>query len=497
MIRPRSAPFLPNSSFDSPSPSTIAAKPSLWIWISYIWLLFASSRTLSTWLAGGRPGRLTELEAAGSPLDRMLMIVLILLGLLVLGLRTKQTKEILANNKWVIVLFVFMALSVLWSNFPEISLRRCIRSMGTFVMVLVVLTERSPLEAMRRLLRALFLVHIPLSIIAIKYFRYIGVVYNWNGSEEEWAGISTDKNSLGQIAMCSGLFCAWQILQEWPKNSFWGNVRKSIPSGLLLLLSLWLLRGSKNIHSSTAIIGFVVCVAVLIGLQYIRKRAAMAKRIIVMGTTAACLLGPIVYLAFSAFDTTPVQTVFEATGRDMTFTGRTYLWSDIIDDTARNPVLGVGIGAFWVGPIGYRMYPLVRWSRITPDWRPEQGHNGYIDVYAQLGAVGVVILLILIGGGLVGAFGDLETEFLMGSLRLTLLLSIIMNNVTESSFLRGEHGLWFLFLLVNTNIPASIRNAGSGISRRLRTAITDSAEADAEAHHKTSPSRLPSFGLSR
>ena len=42
----------------------------------------------------------------------------------------------------------------------------------------------------------------------------IGVSYNWSGVEEEWTGLSYDKNSLGQVAMCSGIFWLWQILQR-------------------------------------------------------------------------------------------------------------------------------------------------------------------------------------------------------------------------------------------------------------------------------------------
>ena len=48
---------------------------------------------------------------------------------------------------------------------------------------------------------------------------------------------------------------------------------------------------------------------------------------------------------------------------------------------------------------------------------------------------------------------DLESDFQFGSLRLTLLLSVVMNNITETSFLEGTHGLWFLFLLVAINLP--------------------------------------------
>ena len=156
--------------------------------------------------------------------------------------------------------------------------------MGTLVMVLVVLTEHHPLGAIRALLRRLYLVYIPLSIIAIKYVRNIGVVYNWSGIEEMWVGLAVHKNNLGQVAMCSGLVSIWQILQNWSKKKLTLDL-------LLLVLTMWLLGGSKNSHSSTAIIGFAVGAAVLFGLQYVKKRVKQAKRIVLAVTMAFRLVG--------------------------------------------------------------------------------------------------------------------------------------------------------------------------------------------------------------
>lgn len=465
MIRSKPASLLTPSAVARSTPAAKPGKPSLWIWVPFVWLFFASTRTLGTWLSGGMAD---YADMSGSPLDRLLMTLLIVLGLCVLGSRAEQTKRILSHNKWVAALFIYLALSIIWSNFPAISLRRGIRSIGTFVMVLVVLTERDPLETARVLLRRLYLVHIPLSIIAIKYFRNIGVRYNWSGAEENWIGLSVDKNSLGQVAMCSGAFWLWQILQDRPKKKLTLNL-------VLLCMTLWILRGSKTIHSSAAIIGFAVCAVVLIGLHYVRERNAHFKSTILAGSIALAVLAPFVYFAFDAFDTTPVNIMLQATGRDMTFTDRTLMWTDLLNNAAKNPVLGVGVGAFWVGPIGYDMYPLPNWSRKTPEWRPTEGHNGYIDVYVELGAVGVVLLLIVIGVAFAGALTHLESDFQFGSLRLALLLSIVMNNITETSFLKGTHDLWFLFLLVAVNLPRPI---GMASSRRSGTALGHSINHD-------------------
>jgi exopolysaccharide production protein ExoQ len=417
------------------------------IWIPFCWLFIVSTRSVSNWLT--RPdGTVLDPDLNGSPLDRAILTGLIAVGLLVLAARWEQVKRILAKNRWLLLVMVYIGLSVIWSNFPAISFRRYCRSIGTLVMVLVVLTERNPLASLTALLQRCYFIHIPLSILAIKYFRNIGVAYGWDGTEEMWVGLAMHKNNLGQVAMASGLLASWLVLKNW-------STRK-MSSGLVLLgMTLWVLRGSKNSHSSTAILGFVTGVCVLLALQGIKGRVPKAKWLLGAMIVAVVACGPLVLLASEVFETSPMELVLESTGRDATLTGRTGLWSDILTNASHSPVLGVGFGAFWVGKIGYAMYPLVNWSAVTPEWRPGQGHNGYLDVFVELGAVGLILAI----GPIVLAFSDavrqLQTDFEFARIRLVLLFSLVLNNFTESSLLKGTHSLWFLLLLVIVNVPWS------------------------------------------
>jgi O-antigen ligase len=399
-------------------------------------------------------------DLSGSAPDRALLIVLIVLGLVVLGARARRTKQILACNKALIVLFIYMALSVLWSNFPGISLRRYFRSVGTLVMVLVVLTEREPLDALRALLRRLYLVHIPLSIATIKYVRNIGVAYTWDGVQEMWVGLTMHKNNLGQVAMCSGLLSTWQILRHWATTKVTLDL-------LLLVLTLWVLAGSTTSHSAAAILGFTVGLGALFGSQLVRKRTAQARRIVLRGTMILMLSAAFGYFVLEALHTSPVEVLLQGAGRDATLSDRVFLWQDLLNNAAKNPVIGVGFGAFWVGRIGYALYPFPNWSRVTHTWRPAEGHNGYIDVYVDLGLIGLALVIVVIVLALDGALNDLQNRFELGRFRVALLLGILTNNVAESSLLNGTHSLWFLFLLVAVHVPTQAqRLPAAGVARR-------------------------------
>jgi O-antigen ligase len=211
---------------------------------------------------------------------------------------------------------------------------------------------------------------------------------------------------------------------------------------------------------------------ILIGLQLIKKRATHARRVIATAVVALLLVVPPLSLVWMVFGSSPAAEIVQATGRNMTFTGRTLIWTDIINIAEKQPLLGVGIGALWVGHIGDALYPMPTWSAVTPGWRPTEAHNGYVDTYAQIGLVGLVLLMIVIGCAIRGTLDDLQRNFEFGTLRLTLFLAVLLCDMTETSFLLAANDLWFIFLLLGINLPAS------AISPQKRDGVAREADRD-------------------
>jgi O-antigen ligase len=132
-------------------------------------------------------------------------------------------------------------------------------------------------------------------------------------------------------------------------------------------------------------------------------------------------------------------------GRDLTFTGRTDLWNDLMS-MAGSPMRGYGYGSFWLGE---RMEKL--WQMYW--WHPNEAHNGFIEIYLELGIVGVIIL----GGIIISAFRskmkEVDENMTLMSFRTTLLIVSIMYNITESAF-RPDLLLFFIFNLAIFQVPA-------------------------------------------
>ena len=115
---------------------------------------------------------------------------------------------------------VYTLTSILWSNFPEVLFKRWIKLFGSVVMSLIVLTEPAPVEAISTLLRRCFLVHIPIDIVLVKYFRNIGVGWDDLGMEM-WTGLTTHKNVLGEVCMVAGLYFIWDSFKKLGKADVW------------------------------------------------------------------------------------------------------------------------------------------------------------------------------------------------------------------------------------------------------------------------------------
>jgi hypothetical protein len=177
------------------------------LWVPTFWLLLCGSKPLGRWFGSGPTIASGAAVSEGSSLDRLALSILIALALLILFKRNIEWSRILRDNFWLILLYVYLASSILWSDFPFVSFKRWVRLFGTIPVAMVVLTERFPLKALESVLRRCAYVMIPFSLVLIKYFPDLGVYYHgWSGTKT-WVGVATQKNALGVI--CSQFASTW------------------------------------------------------------------------------------------------------------------------------------------------------------------------------------------------------------------------------------------------------------------------------------------------
>ncbi len=411
----------------------LGLKPSRALWIPTIWLMILSSRFISQWLGWGPALTSSDDLMEGSPVDRVVFLGLILVAAGVLVKRRLSLGDLIRRNPWVFLFLFYEAMSVCWADYPFVAFKRWVKEIGNFMIVLVVLTEEKPIFALRVVLRRYAYVLIPLSVVLIKYFPELGTSYSdWTGAKM-FTGVSHNKNYLGLICITSGVFLLWDIILKKQEGGGWGRGRNIYLNAVILAMVFWLIYHANSATSSAClVVGVYVILATRT--QSGRDRIRWLELPFMAGVTLMALNA--FAAGFWGDFMGPVSSFF---GRDETFTGRTELWKDILHMDF-NPLIGAGYNSFWAGP---RMARL--WAKHT--WMPFQAHNGYLEIYINLGLIGLSLLAAFILSVLKKVNRLIHSGDPFGRFQLAFLFVLLIYNITEAAFL-GLHPIWFLFILI-------------------------------------------------
>jgi O-antigen ligase len=406
--------------------------PLVWLWLS-------SSRSVTEWVAVLGLGSSPTVDRAtrymeGSPLDRNVVIVMMIAAIVVL-VRRARFVPVLKANLPVIAFIAYGGMSALWSDFPDVTIRRWFKAVGCLLMITVVLTERDRNAAIRRLFIWAGFLLIPLSILLIKYYPAIGQA-NLIVDISTWVlspvGVTTHKNSLGGISQIFGIAFLWHFIAAYRNRELVNRTRHLIAHGMALAMVAWLF---VQASSMTALSCFLLAAALLIATSI---RAIARRKWLVHSLVAALVLVPFAVL-FLGIGT----SVLEGMGRDSTLTGRTEIWPRVIA-LVNNPILGTGFESFWLGD---RLETMHRYQLSL-----NETHNGFLEIWVSLGWIGVILLVTMIVRGYQNITSVYRLDQGVGRFRLAFFLTIIISSLTEATFKTDSLG-WFVFLLVTMSTP--------------------------------------------
>lgn len=421
----------------------IEVSPALWLPV--LWLGITGSRFVSQWwnIGSGDVGEMTD----GSPVDAIYFGALILAGVGVLAQRHVVISTIVKHNRWLMAFILYGLISILWSDFPFIAFKRWVKTLGHPVMALIILTDPDPAKALRTVMKRCAYLLLPLSVLLIKYFPQYGRGWDSFTGQAFNNGVGLTKNGLGCVAMVLGLFFLWNIGSTKQMTDPAARRWELFLSVGFLAMIAWLL---KLADSKTSLVALL-----LGGATFVLLRSSVLSRRF-LGTTIVILALTAVAVE-SAFDAS--AALIRMMGRDPTLTDRTLVWKDVLA-LQGNFLLGTGFESFWLGK---RLEVL--WAKWA--WMPNQAHNGYIETYLNLGALGIVLLV----GMLVATFGkikrELSTDFDFACLKVALLLAIVSYNYAEAAF-KAVHFVWTAFYIIAMDYPSRPRAA----ERREGHAVT-------------------------
>jgi exopolysaccharide production protein ExoQ len=403
----------------------IAMRPgvSSAIWIPTLWIGIIASRPISLWTGLG--GSMDTLD--GSPVDRMFYLTMIIAALITLSRRYLDFGWLIARGWPVFVFYGFLLLSVLWANSLEASFKRWVKETGNILIVLVILTEARPLEAIRAVFVRCGLLLIPLSLIFIRYFPELGRRYSQHTGAMESIGVTMQKNSLGTMMLTCGIVLIWDWIERTREKPGSLPLLDRILIFSLAGITVWLfdLCDSKTSMLSLGLAGIIIAA---IRIPIFHKRISAFGLYAVFGAAAFFTLDRYVGIT---------EAVVTAMGRDMTFTGRTEVWRELFK-VGTDPLLGTGFMSFWDDP---------DFKSKLPKWVAFSAHNGYIEVYLAGGMIGVGFLILMLLGTGAAINRDLRLGGSYAVVRFAVLVATLVANFAESNF-ACMTPLGFLFLLM-------------------------------------------------
>jgi exopolysaccharide production protein ExoQ len=417
-------------------------KISAALWVPVILMFIVGSRNPSQWL-GGRVGMAAQGFEDGSPLDRTVTAALILAAIGILASRSFNWGNFVGHNLALSAFLGYALLSILWSDLPLTALKHWFRDLGNYLVILVVLSDPRPLEAISTVLRRLAYLLIPLSIVLIKYYPEIGRSYDsWTGIADT-AGATTSKNMLGVACLISGLFFFWDTLTRWHERRRRRTKKILMVNIAFIVMTMWLLNLAHS-TTSTVCLGLGCLVIAAAHTPFCKRRPSLLKVLV----PSLFLMYLVLSLGFNMNG-----QLAGAVGKDPTLTDRTKIWSAVLG-MHTNPLIGTGYESFWAGP-------RLQWFWLNAGLgHLNEAHNGYLEVYLNLGLIGLSLLVAFLVASFRTVSRRLRPFSNLASLTLALWVILLFYSVTEVGF-RGGCLMWFAFLMGGISVPrrATMRRA--------------------------------------
>lgn len=364
------------------------------------------------------------LEGGSGASFKLMWMPLLLLSVWVMAMRFRWLSLYLkACNPWLFAVSAWCLMTALWAPQPGVSFRQAVSiTIPMMAGIAFCVAAWQPERFIRVLLSSM--VVLLLASLAVGFVRPdIGVhdstQFELTGA---WRGVTYQKNGLGQLASVGVIFWVW----AWASRRAGGRlVLANIALAIFLVIAS---RSSTSLMMS--ILGSTV---ICLHLRSPVRLESQYRAPLGLGL-ALLLLAPLtVYLvAAGSIDFANLGQGFgELFGKDVTFSGRTFIWAEVLNEISRHPWQGIGFNAFW-GPLGSPSDAAVR--RLG--WDCPNGHQGYLDMINEIGVIGFLLFVMFMARHIADLkkLGRIDPEH--AALHWGLLTYLLMANLTESGWFK-------------------------------------------------------------
>ena len=362
-------------------------------------------------------------------------LVFLLAAALIACGHLREFASMLWNNRWFAALILFCALSAAWSAAPGVSVRRSIALIGQVVTAYAFTRGLRVVDVVRMVL--VFFTLITIAAFVTRWFAPELVTMQWDDQDGQYLfrGFFDHKNSYGRALSQAIVLGAACLLV--------GSLRALSPWLALIICSVALVATwSKTGLLALGILPLtypllLLCarhppLAAVTPARFEPPLRRLPAKPVLLGAAAvlALIVGLLLLLAIQV---------------DTTLTGRTTIWQEAIRIGLRHPLLGHGFGAFWLGDLGASssLHGPLGWTVLS-------AHNAFIDIWLDLGGVGIVLLvgwLVVVAGRSLALLRREPLSLANAALPFVFVHFLVLA-MTGGAFLAYLNVTWFVFLLL-------------------------------------------------
>lgn len=360
-----------------------------------------------------------------------------------------------------LVAWVLLAvLSIAWSAYPLSSLLGSAALLAGVLVALPLgaLTTRSQLRdgfaVMARWILGLSLVF---ELIVAWFVRHpvtplwLGVAWEDSFKQQQWSrnvlfvdgkiqGLLGNSTATATLAAVALIVFAIQFVDDRNRRA-WHVGWIVIAAGILVLT-----------RSAGVLIALLAVAAVLVLVLALRRYPSRRARMTIAGVAGVAVIGALVAVTFFS------AQLLGLLGKDSTLTNRTGIWETVIGVADDRPVFGWGWVSYWT-PWVEPFEGLVTINGVTQT----HAHNAWLDVWLQLGIVGLVVFGLLVLRTLIRAWTAATDRPRLGltlhgpydaTSAMPLLISVLLlvQSASESHLL--VEGWWVLFAALSIRLKA-------------------------------------------
>jgi O-antigen ligase len=429
--RPGSAVHTVSTRRQALTPETGNELGSIWsyasTWVLLLILLYFALDGVSPFVNEPTATRAVATSSAGGVLADRLSKLLMFAACMMIAMRRHQTVHRLSMQMKLMTSFPLLALLLSpLSQLPTRTISSGALLLGSILLLYHVMT-RYQLDQVLELLLVLGTATMVASIVFALALPQFGLD-QMGGHSSAWKGIFSAKNYLGNL----GLFFLTAAVSYRARTRFLRAIQ--------LLQIVFCLSAIAFSRAATA----YMLTAVYLGYLLIAKSLHnfRKKDYFVLSCLLLLALGSVagVMVVWPDF-------LFSLLDKDVTLTGRTEIWSAVLDSITKRPLLGYGYQAFWLGLQGesYRVILAVSWVLA-------QAQNGFLDVMLEMGVAGLTIVLLVFAfafrDGLVCLFQSRDQAQLRAvEWYLAIVVLTFFYNLDESFLFDPKHLGSMMFLL--------------------------------------------------